>query len=161
MTKWQKIWHYLLTLLKGVAIMLVLLTWDLKRTKAGWTIPVTYFTTWIFLSWLVCYPALRNKYQSLYSKNGERFETYKHRALTMHRQDIGNSHVNRRWTPNGVAANPWEYTTGTTQSTDEILNPVLIFAEHLWATFLLILFGPLLAVLAGVMKLVSLLRPSR
>ncbi|WP_143462005.1 hypothetical protein [Levilactobacillus enshiensis] len=161
MTKWRTVGHYLLTLLKGVVIMLILLTWDLKRTRMGWTIPVTDFTSWVFLSWLLCYPALRTKYQSLYSKNGERFETYKHRALTMHRQDMGNNHVKRRWTLNGVTANPWEYTTGTTQSTDEILNPVLIFAEHLWATFLLILFGPLLAVLAGVMKVASLLRSSR
>jgi len=158
MTNRQIIWRYVLALLKGVFIMLVLLTWSLERTQTGWTIPVTYFTTWIFLSWFLCYPALRNKYQSLYSKNGERFETYKHRALTLHHQDKGNSHVNRRWTTKGEVVNPWEYTTGDTQSTDEILNPILIFAEHLWATFLLILFGPLLGVWAVVTGLVSRLR---
>ncbi|MCT4487899.1 hypothetical protein [Levilactobacillus parabrevis] len=158
MTNWQIIWHYVLALLKGVFIMLVLLTWSLERTQTGWTIPVTYFTAWIFLSWLLCYPALRSKYKSLYSKSGEHFETYKHRALTMHHQDKGNSHVNRRWTAKGEIVNPWEYTTGDTQSTDEVLNPVLVFAEHLWATFLLILLGPLLGVWAVVAKLVSWLR---
>jgi len=89
------------------------------------------FTTWIFLSWLVCYPGLRQRYRSLYSRNGERFETYKHRALAMHHQDISDNHVKHRWTTKGVVVNPWEYTTGTTQSTDGILNPVLVFCEHL------------------------------
>lgn len=138
--------------------MLILLALNLERTQTGWTIPITSFTSWVFLSWLICYPVLRNKYQSLYSKNSGQFESYKHRALTLHHGDKRNSHVKRRWTTNGVDVNPLEYATRGTQSTDGIFNAILVFAEHLWATFLLILFGPLLAVLVVVMKLVSWLQ---
>ncbi len=148
------VYRYLGALSRGFLIMVLLLTWDIRMTKTGWYIPVTIFTTWIFLSWLVCYPGLRQRYRSLYSRNGERFETYKHRALAMHHQDISDNHVKHRWTTKGVVVNPWEYTTGTTQSTDGILNPVLVFCEHLWATFLLILFGPLLVGYLAVTKLV-------
>jgi len=140
----KQIGWYLWTLLEGVVILDTLLAGALEHTRTGWKLPITGFTAWVSLSWLLGYPWLRRKYREMYSKNGEHFESYKHRAMTMHHQDMSDSHVNRRWTTNGVSANPWEYTVGETQSTDEILNPILVFAEHLWATFLLILFGPVL-----------------
>ncbi|AYM02092.1 hypothetical protein D8911_03460 [Levilactobacillus brevis] len=149
----KELLKYILDLCKGFAIMIVLLTWNLQNFQGHWRIPITKFTVWVLLSWLLLYPGLRKAYHFLYSKNGSGIESYKTRSMKMHHQDIANSHKDRRWTTNGVVANPWEYNQAYTQSTDEILNPIFVFCEHLWITFLLIIFGPLIFVFRMVVKL--------
>lgn len=144
---------YVRSLAYGFVIMLLLLTWSLQKTVHGWTIPLTPFTSWIVLSWLLCYPSLRRQNPTLYSKNGEKMASYKTRALALHQEDKRHNHRDRRWTSNGVAVNPWMYNNSNTQSTDEILNPIYVFCEHLWATFLLILFGPIIATWLGLVWL--------
>ena len=142
----KKIGRYAWTLLQGLGIMLLLLTWNLQWTAHGWRLPLTWFTAWVGLSWLLGYPFLRQHFSSLYHQNGSDMESYKNRALRLHQADIASHHTDRRWTSNGVAANPWSYGATATQTTDEILNPIYLFCAHLWATFLLILFGPVLVV---------------
>lgn len=136
---------YLVALLKGFLITCILLAFGLQRVKGQWQVPVTPYAVWIFLSWLVCYPELRRHFASLFIKNSEEMTSYKTRSLAMHQQDMQNSHRDRRWTTNGVTVNPWAFTTDTTQSTDEILNPIYVYCERLWATLLLILFGPIIS----------------
>lgn len=145
----KKLRIYLRDLVTGLVIMLVLLTWSIQKTQTGWFIPLTPFTGWVVLSWLLCYPWLRRRYSELYRKNGEEMSSYKTRALALHREDQRQNHHGHRWTSDGVVSNPWFYNSSNTQSTDEILNPVYIFGEHLWATFLLILVGPLLILWQG------------
>ena len=139
----KTILKYVLDLSKGFCIMLVLLTWNLQNVEGHWQIPITWFTTWIFMSWLFLYPVLRKAYSFLYSKDAVELESYKTRSINMHHQDMANSHKDHRWTPNGVSVNPWEYTQSNTQSTDEISNPIYFLCEHLWITFILILLGPI------------------
>jgi len=75
----------------------------------------------------VSYLALRKHYDNLYTTNAQDMESYKNRALRLHQNDIANHHKNNRWTPNGVIENPWLFSTGTTQTTNEIVNPIFIF----------------------------------
>lgn len=60
---------YLLVLIYGIVPMLVLLTWNTRNLKNGWLVPITPYTAWIFLSWLLCYPWLRGKLGFLFIKN--------------------------------------------------------------------------------------------
>lgn len=138
--------QYLILLAKGLFVMLLMLTWSLQQVAGRWIMPVTPITIWTFLSWLLCYPNLRAKFSDLYSKNNAGMESYKTKALKLHQQDISSNHKGYRWSSNGVATNPWAYSHDSTQSTDEILNPIFIFCEHLWITFLLILCGPIVMV---------------
>ncbi|MGP4115981.1 hypothetical protein ACS4N0_02280 [Levilactobacillus zymae] len=139
--------QYIWNLAKSVVIMALLLTWNLRHTAQGWQLPLGPFTIWVFVSWLAAYPWLRQWYANLYSKDDERMESYKNRALALHERDLAQHHTARKWTPSGLQANPWLYMSGNTQTTDDILNPLYVFCEHLWVTFILLLLGPIL--LAG------------
>ncbi|MCH5464057.1 hypothetical protein [Levilactobacillus tujiorum] len=136
--------RYLRFLLYGVLPMGILLTWNLQNTRGKWVIPITAYTVWILCSWLLCFSWLRGKLKHLYSKNDRGMTSYKAAAMALHHRDQSMHHVDRRWTTNGVTSNPWEYLLGNTQSTDEILNPIYVFCEHLWMSLLLILFGPII-----------------
>lgn len=137
---------YLKGLLKGSLALLILLTWGLEHKQTGWSLTLTPLSYWAIGSWLVGYPGLRHRYAGLFGKDDESFVSYKKRALTLHHQDIASGHRGRRWTTNGVAVNPWAYTQSNMQSTDEILNPIYLWCEHLWLSLLLIVAGPLLII---------------
>lgn len=113
--------RYLLVLLYGIVSMVVLLTWNARNLKNGWLVPITPYTVWVFLSWLLCYPWLRGKLGFLFIKNGK----------------------NKRLTSNGIYAYPFQYTLGSTRSVGEIFRLNYVLCEHLLISFLLILFGPL------------------
>lgn len=141
--------RYIQALLQGVVVLAVLLSWNLHRTALGWLPAPTPYTAWILLSWSLGYPALRWHFSGLFRSNDASMESYKNRALRLHQDDMASHHRRGRWTVSGVSANPWAYGAGTTQTTDEIVNPLFILCEHLWATLLLILFGPLIGLVLG------------
>lgn len=137
LTYGRNLWH-------GTLATGIWLAFNLQKVAGHWTIPPSKFVGWILFSWLVCYPLLRSTYSSWTSRDDKDLVSYKKRAMVLHQQDVADSHQNRRWTTKGVATNPWLYTYRSTQVTDEIVNPVFIWCEHLWLTFLLILCGPLI-----------------
>jgi len=114
----KRVLRYLLSLVYGAVLMMILLNW---HTQNGWRTPITPYTAWVFLSWLLCYPWLRGKLGCLFLKSGK----------------------NRRMTSNGITSYPWQYAIGSTRSVGEIFSLIYIFLEHLLVSFLLILFGPL------------------
>ncbi|MFC6274967.1 hypothetical protein ACFQET_05500 [Levilactobacillus tangyuanensis] len=148
-------WRYLKSLIYGLLAVMILLTSNLVHRGSHWTIDLSAFTVWVILSWLTCYPFLRRHYMRMFKKNDPDLRSFKTRALDLHQRDLNANHKDRRWTPNGVTANPWTYMSDTTQSTDEILNPIFIFVEHLWYSLLLIVFGPILMVGQGIKWLVK------
>lgn len=117
----KSVLRYLLVLSYGIVVMLVLLTWNTRNLKNGRLVPITPYTTWVFLSWLLCYPWLRGKLGFLFIKNNK----------------------NRKLTSNDISLYPSQYTTGSTRSIGEIFSLTYVLAEHLLISFLLILFGPL------------------
>ncbi|QEA31609.1 hypothetical protein [Secundilactobacillus malefermentans] len=138
--------QYFIYLLKGIFIMLILQTWSLQKVNNSWVMPITPVTIWNFLSWLLCYPILRKRFAVLFSKDDAGMESYKNKALKLHQQDISNNHKHRQWTSDGVVVNPWAFQYLGTQTTDEIVNPIFVFFEHLWISFLLIILGPIFIV---------------
>lgn len=132
----KSVLRYLLFLLYGAFLMIILLTWNTQHTKNGWLVPITPYTVWIFLSWLLCYPWLRGKLGYLFIRRGK----------------------NRTSTSNGIPAYPWYYAIGTTRSIGEVFSLIYIFCEHLLISFLLILFGPLVT---GTLLLVTLFSKSK
>lgn len=116
----EKVLRYLVVLLYGVLALVILLTWNIQNTKNSWLVPITPYTVWILLSWLLGYPWLRGRLGDLFLKD------------------------NRKATSTGITARPWQYAIGSTRSIGEIFSFIYIFCEHLLMSLLLILFGPLL-----------------
>lgn len=136
--------RYLQQVLRGSLVVVLFLVGLLSRTPHGWTLAWTPWTFWVVISWLGCYPVLRTWHPELYSRKDPDMTSFKARALALHHQDLANAHQGHRWTLNGVSSNPWEYSQGRTQSTDDIVNPLYRFCAHLWMSVLLILLGPVL-----------------
>lgn len=123
----KRVLKYLLSLLYGVVLMMILLTWN---TTGSWKVPVTPYTTWIFLSWLLCYPWLRDKLGYLFIKS-----------------------KNSRLASKGIISYTWQYSIGSTRSVGEIFSLIYVLCEHLLISFLLILFGPLVTCILIVITL--------
>lgn len=117
----KSVLKYLLVLSYGIVVVLVLLTWNTRNLKNGWLVPITPYTTWVFLSWLLCYPWLRGKLGFLFVKNNK----------------------SSKLTSNDISLYPLQYTMGSTRSIGEIFSLTYVLAEHLLISFLLVLFGPL------------------
>lgn len=131
--------------------MLILLLSNLRKVGSKWVLPLSLFTCWVLMSWLL-FPILRKRFSRLYIKANDSLRSYKTSSLDRHHQDMQGNHKNRKWTANGVTVNPWEYSLGNTQSTDDILNPIYVFCEHLFISTLLIGFGPFILVICMVVK---------
>jgi len=142
---------YLSDLIRGILAMSILLLSNLRKVETTWVFPLSALTCWVLISWLL-FPIMRRRFSKLYIKNDGSMSSYKTNALDAHHQDIQQNHKNRRWTSNGVTVNPWEYNFGNTQSTDDILNPLYIFCEHLFVSVLLIMFGPFILIIYGVVN---------
>lgn len=136
--------HYLWQIMQGSLVVIIFLVGLLSRTPHGWELSWTPWTFWVVVSWLGCYPVLRTHHPELYGQSNQDMTSFKTRALALHHQDLANAHRDHRWTSNGVSSNPWEYSLGRTQSTDDIVNPLYRFCMHLWMSSLLILLGPFL-----------------
>lgn len=116
----KNVLRYLVVLLYGVLALVILLTWNIQNTKNSWLVPITPYTVWLLLSWLLGYPWLRGRLGSLFLKD------------------------NRKATSTGITVRPWQYAIGSTRSIGEIFSLSYIFCEHLLMSLLLILVGPLL-----------------
>ncbi|WP_341778578.1 hypothetical protein [Levilactobacillus sp. HBUAS70063] len=116
----KNVLRYLAVLLYGVLALVILLTWNIQNTKNSWLVPITPYTVWLLLSWLLGYPWLRGRLGYLFLKD------------------------NRKATSTGITVRPWQYAIGSTRSIGEIFSLIYIFCEHLLISLLLILFGPLL-----------------
>lgn len=115
----ERVLRYLMSLLYGVVLMMILLTWN-ATSGWMWKVSVTPYTAWIFLSWLLCYPWLRGKLGYLFIKN-----------------------KNSGLISKGITSYPWQYALGSTRSVGEIFSLIYVLCEHLLISFLLILSGPL------------------
>ncbi|WP_024746662.1 hypothetical protein [Levilactobacillus namurensis] len=147
----RRLRRYLVNLIRGTLALLLIFLWNIRRDGSHWVIPVTFFTGWLIISWLL-FPVLRERFSKLYVKNDTGMTSYKTAALAAHQDDMRQSHKDRRWTSNGVTVNPWAYQSGNTQSTDDILNPIYLFCEHLLISVVFMLLGPVILVVSILVK---------
>lgn len=148
----KKFGLYLSDLSRGMLAAVILLLSNLRKVENNWELPLSGFTCWVLLSWLL-FPILKRRLAKLYLQANDSLRSYKTSSLDRHHQDMQRNHKNRKWTANGVTVNPWEYSLGNTQSTDDILNPIYIFCEHLVISVLLVGLGPFILAIYMVVKL--------
>ena len=93
-------------------------------------------------------PAFRLTHPSWFKTKSDQIITYKQRALEAHHRDIAQSHTNRKWTVNGVSANPWEYTMSETSTYGNVAGWGYNLLKNLFISLLFIIFSPAFYIIA-------------
>ncbi|WP_259609885.1 hypothetical protein [Lactiplantibacillus plantarum] len=96
-----------------------------------------------FFSTLLILPFFRLHYNAWFKSDNSQIVTYKQKALDIHHQDKSQHHRDRKWSTNGVSANPWEYTMSETATYGNAAGWGYSLFKSLVMSVLFVLFAPI------------------
>lgn len=97
-------------------------------------------------------PAFRLTHPSWFKARNDQIITYKQRALEAHHRDMAQSHTNRKWSVNGVSANPWEYTMSETSTYGNAAGWGYSLGKSLLISLLFIIFSPVFYIISQIKR---------
>lgn len=161
MSRSRAVRHYLGAVISGgIALMLVYLydggiRLPYFESKSGWamlqmTVHLSWLDGYLLVNLLITLPIIRLVYSRVFSKAPVKFETYKDRALKLHHADAQANHRHRKWSANGVTANPWEYTHATTQSYEGLSDSLFNLVKNLFLNGIMLFLGPFFLLSLGI-----------
>ncbi|WAD03131.1 hypothetical protein ORR04_13450 (plasmid) [Levilactobacillus brevis] len=126
----------------GVVALIIILFF----TKKGFSLyPFKYdfmASDLYFFTTLLILPFFRIHHNSWFKSDNSQIVTYKQKALDIHHQDRSQHHRGRRWSANGVSANPWEYTMSETATYGNAAGWGYSLFKSLVMSVLFVLFAP-------------------
>lgn len=126
----------------GVLSLLIILFYRKGFSLYPWNYAFKLYDLYFGVN-LFLLPAFRVIHSSWFKAKNDQIITYKQRALEAHHRDMAQSHTNRKWSVNGVSANPWEYTMSETSTYGHAAGWAYNLVKSIFISLLFIIFSPI------------------